>query len=408
MIDSDAIRERFTSLSPHLDERGRRLFAATEANSAGYGGIAAVTRITGIAASTIGRGLDELAQNVGLEAGRLRRPGGGRKPLVAKDPGLLPALLALVEPTARGDPMSALRWTCRSLRRLAAELTALGHPVSHTVVGELLTQQKFSLQANRKTREGGDHPDRDAQFLHIDQNVADALAAKQPVISVDTKKKELVGDFKNAGREWRPKGRPEEVRVHDFLIKELGRAVPYGIYDLAANAGWVSVGMDNDTAAFSVQTIRRWWYSVGQVRYPDAKSLVITADGGGSNGSRVRLWKRELHRLASEIGIDIMVHHLPPGTSKWNKIEHRLFSYISQNWRAKPLVSYRVIVDLIGATTTNSGLEVYCELDTNAYPKGIAVSDEEFDAINMTRAEFHGEWNYTIHPGNRADKAVDS
>ena len=404
MIDSDAIRERFTSLSPHLDERGRRLFAATEANSAGYGGIAAVTRITGIAASTIGRGLDELAQNVGLEAGRLRRPGGGRKPLVAKDPGLLPALLALVEPTARGDPMSALRWTCRSLRRLAAELTALGHPVSHTVVGELLTQQKFSLQANRKTREGGDHPDRDAQFLHIDQNVADALAAKQPVISVDTKKKELVGDFKNAGREWRPKGRPEEVRVHDFLIKELGRAVPYGIYDLAANAGWVSVGMDNDTAAFSVQTIRRWWYSVGQVRYPDAKSLVITADGGGSNGSRVRLWKRELHRLASEIGIDIMVHHLPPGTSKWNKIEHRLFSYISQNWRAKPLVSYRVIVDLIGATTTNSGLEVYCELDTNAYPKGIAVSDEEFDAINMTRAEFHGEWNYTIHPGNRADR----
>ena len=408
MIDSDAIRERFTSLSPHLDERGRRLFAATEANSAGYGGIAAVTRITGIAASTIGRGLDELAQNVGLEAGRLRRPGGGRKPLVAKDPGLLPALLALVEPTARGDPMSALRWTCRSLRRLAAELTALGHPVSHTVVGELLTQQKFSLQANRKTREGGDHPDRDAQFLHIDQNVADALAAKQPVISVDTKKKELVGDFKNAGREWRPKGRPEEVRVHDFLIKELGRAVPYGIYDLAANAGWVSVGMDNDTAAFSVQTIRRWWYSVGQVRYPEAKSLVITADGGGSNGSRVRLWKRELHRLASEIGIDIMVHHLPPGTSKWNKIEHRLFSYISQNWRAKPLVSYRVIVDLIGATTTNSGLEVYCELDTNAYPKGIAVSDEEFDAINMTRAEFHGEWNYTIHPGNRADRAVDS
>ena len=408
MIDSDAIRERFTSLSPHLDERGRRLFAATEANSAGYGGIAAVTRITGIAASTIGRGLGELAQNVGLEAGRLRRPGGGRKPLVAKDPGLLPALLALVEPTARGDPMSALRWTCKSLRRLAAELTSLGHPVSHTVVGELLTQQKFSLQANRKTREGGDHPDRDAQFLHIDQSVADALAAKQPVISVDTKKKELVGDFKNAGREWRPKGRPEDVRVHDFLIKELGRAVPYGIYDLAANAGWVSVGMDNDTAAFSVQTIRRWWYSVGQVRYPDAKSLVITADGGGSNGSRVRLWKRELHRLASEIGIDIMVHHLPPGTSKWNKIEHRLFSYISQNWRAKPLVSYRVIVDLIGATTTNSGLEVHCELDTNAYPKGIAVSDAEFNAINMTRAEFHGEWNYTIHPGNRADRAVDS
>jgi hypothetical protein len=315
MSDSNPISERFASLSPHLDERGRRLFAATEARSAGYGGIATVSRITGIAASTIGRGLKELAQNVGGEAGRLRRPGGGRKPLVATDPGLLPALLALVEPTQRGDPMSALRWTCKSLRRLAAELTAQGHPVSRTVIGELLAQQNFSLQANSKTREGGDHPDRDAQFLHIDRSVTEALAARQPVISVDTKKKELVGDFKNAGRAWRPKGAPEEVRVHDFLVKELGRAVPYGIYDLAANAGWVSVGMDYDTAEFAVQTIRRWWYEIGQIRYPDAKHLVITADGGGSNGSRVRLWKRELHRLASEIGIDIKVHHLPPGTS---------------------------------------------------------------------------------------------
>jgi hypothetical protein len=395
-------------LSPHLDERGRRLFAATEARSAGYGGIATVSRITGIAASTIGRGLKELAQNIGGEAGRLRRLGGGRKPLVATDPGLLPALLALVEPTQRGDPMSALRWTCKSLRRLAAELTAQGHPVSRTVVGELLAQQNFSLQANSKTREGGDHPDRDAQFLHIDQSVTEALAAKQPVISVDTKKKELVGDFKNAGRAWRPKGAPEEVRVHDFLIKELGRAVPYGIYDLAANAGWVSVGMDHDTAEFAVQTIRRWWYEIGRIRYPDAKHLVITADGGGSNGSRVRLWKRELHRLASEIGIDIKVHHLPPGTSKWNKIEHRLFSFISQNWRAQPLVSYRVIVDLISATTTDAGLKVHCELDTNAYPKGITLSDEEMDAINITRAEFHGEWNYTIRQGDRTDRAVDS
>ena len=304
--------------------------------------------------------------------------------------------------------MSALRWTCKSLRRLAAELTAQGHPVSRTVVGELLAQQNFSLQANSKTREGGDHPDRDAQFLHIDQSVTEAFAAKQPVISVDTKKKELVGDFKNAGRAWRPKGAPEEVRVHDFLIKELGRAVPYGIYDLAANAGWVSVGMDHDTAEFAVQTIRRWWYEIGRIRYPDARHLVITADGGGSNGSRVRLWKRELHRLASEIGIDIKVHHLPPGTSKWNKIEHRLFSFISQNWRAQPLVSYRVIVDLISATTTDAGLKVHCELDTNAYPKGITLSDEEMDAININRAEFHGAWNYTIHPGNRADRAVDS
>jgi hypothetical protein len=315
MSDSDPISERFASLSPHLDERGRRLFAATEARSAGYGGIALVSRITGIAASTIGRGLNELAQNIGPEAGRLRRPGGGRKPLVATDRGLLPALLALVEPTQRGDPMSALRWTCKSLRRLAAELTAQGHPVSRTVVGELLARQNFSLQANSKTREGGDHPDRDAQFLHINQSVTEALAARQPVISVDTKKKELVGDFKNAGRAWRPKGAPEAVRVHDFLIKELGRAVPYGIYDLAANAGWVSVGMDHDTAEFAVQTIRRWWYEIGRIRYPDAKHLVITADGGGSNGSRVRLWKRELHRLANEIGIDIKVHHLPPGTS---------------------------------------------------------------------------------------------
>jgi Rhodopirellula transposase DDE domain len=408
MSDSNPISERFASLSPHLDERGRRLFAATEARSAGYGGIATVSRITGIAASTIGRGLKELAQNIGGEAGRLRRLGGGRKPLVATDPGLLPALLALVEPTQRGDPMSALRWTCKSLRRLAAELTAQGHPVSRTVVGELLAQQNFSLQANSKTREGGDHPDRDAQFLHIDQSVTEALAAKQPVISVATKKKELVGDFKNAGRAWRPKGAPEEVRVHDFLIKELGRAVPYGIYDLAANAGWVSVGMDHDTAEFAVQTIRRWWYEIGRIRYPDAKHLVITADGGGSNGSRVRLWKRELHRLASEIGIDIKVHHLPPGTSKWNKIEHRLFSFISQNWRAQPLVSYRVIVDLISATTTDAGLKVHCELDTNAYPKGITLSDEEMDAINITRAEFHGEWNYTIRQGDRTDRAVDS
>jgi hypothetical protein len=315
MIDSDSIIERFASLSPHLDERRRRLFAATEANSAGYGGVAAVARLTGIAPSTIGRGQSELAQEVKLEDGRLRRRGGGRKPLSVTDPDLLPALLALVEPTERGDPMSALRWTCKSLRRLAGELHAQGHRVSHTVVGELLAQEKFSLQANSKTKEGGDHPDRDAQFRHINQSVMEALGAKQPVISVDTKKKELVGDFKNAGREWRPQGMPEAVRVHDFLIKELGRAVPYGVYDLAANAGWVCVGMDNDTAEFAVQTIRRWWYETGRNRYRGAKYLVITADGGGSNGSRVRLWKRELQRLANEIGIEIKVHHLPPGTS---------------------------------------------------------------------------------------------
>jgi hypothetical protein len=296
---------------------------------------------------------------------------------------LLVELMALVEPGERGDPMSPLRWTCKSLRQLAAELTACGHPISRTIVGELLKQQKFSLQGNSKTREGGDHPDRDAQFVHINQSVTAALAAQQPVISVDTKKKELVGDFKNAGREWRPQDDPEEVQVYDFLSKAIGRAVPYGIYDIASNAGWVGVGMNYDTSAFAVQTIRRWWQEVGCKRYPDAKCLTITCDGGGSNGSRVRLWKRELQGLANELGIDITVHHLPPGTSKWNKIEHRLFSFISMNWRARPLVSYRVIVDLISATTTDTGLTVRCELDTNLYPKGIVISNDEMASFNI-------------------------
>jgi transposase len=408
MIDPDVIRARFASLSPHLDERARRLFAASEARAAGYGGVAAVSRATGVAASTIGRGLKELATAARDEADRVRRPGGGRKSLVTTDASLVDDLLALVSPSERGDPMSPLRWTCKSLRRLAAELTDRGHRISHTVVGELLKRQKFSLQANRKTREGDGHPDRDAQFAYISQSVTEALAKQQPVISVDTKKKELVGDFKNAGREWRSRGEPDEVRVHDFLIKELGRAVPYGIYDLAANAGWVSVGVDHDTAAFAVQTIRRWWHDIGDKRYPNAKRLTITADGGGSNGSRVRLWKRELQTLANELGIEITVHHLPPGTSKWNKIEHRLFSFITMNWRAKPLVSYRVIVDLISATTTDTGLTVRCELDTNLYPKGIAVADKDMDAINISRADFHGEWNYTIRQRNSTNRAVDS
>ena len=404
MIDIEAIRARFSQLSAHLDERGRRLLAASEARAAGYGGIAAVSRATGLAASTIGRGLKDLVDR--LPPGRVRKPGGGGKTAVERNPGLLPDLLSLVEPGARGDPMSPLRWTCKSLRRLAAELTARGHPVSRTVVGELLAQEKFSLQANRKTQEGSEHPDRDAQFAHINASVTAALAGRQPVISVDTKKKELVGDFRNAGREWRPQGNPEEVRVHDFLLPELGRAVPYGLYDLAANAGWVSVGMNHDTAAFAVQTIRRWWQEVGRVRYPTAERLVITADGGGSNGSRLRLWKSELQGLADEIAVAIEVHHLPPGTSKWNRIEHRLFSFISMNWRAKPLVSYRVIVDLISATTTTTGLTVHCELDESHYPKGIAVSDEQMAALDITRHDFHGEWNYTIHPRNNSDKAV--
>jgi hypothetical protein len=408
MFDRALIRDRFTALSPHLNERERRLLAATEAAALGYGGIAAVAAATGIAVSTIGRGLKDLAAASGLLPGRVRRAGGGRRPRVASNPGLLPDLMALVEPDERGDPMSPLRWTCKSLRQLAAELVARGHQVSRTVVGELLKDQKFSLQANSKTREGGDHPDRDAQFSHINQSVTAALAQGQPVISVDTKKKELVGDFKNAGREGHPQGEPEEVRVHDFLIKELGRAVPYGIYDLAANAGWVSVGMNHDTSAFAVHTIRRWWQNVGCKRYPNAKRLTITCDGGGSNGSRVRLWKRELQTLANELGIEITVHHLPPGTSQWNKIEHRLFSFITMNWRAKPLVSYRVIVDLISATNSKTGLKVVCELDSNLYSNGIVISDEELAAINIVRAEFHGEWNYTIKPSNRSDRAVDS
>ena len=407
MLDTDAIRERYTQLSPHLDERGRRIFAAAEARAAGYGGIAAVSRATGLAASTIGRGLKELAA-AGLENDRIRRHGGGRKALLVNDTKLLDNLLTLVAPSERGDPMSPLRWTCKSLRRLAAELRALGHRISHTVVGELLKQQKFSLQGNRKTREGDSHPDRDAQFAYINESVTRMLAGRQPVISVDTKKKELVGNFKNGGREWRPRGDPEEVRVHDFLIKELGRAVPYGVYDLAANEGWVSVGIDHDTAAFAVQTIRSWWHNVGHPQYPGASCLTITADGGGSNGSRVRLWKYQLQKLADELGVEINVHHLPPGTSKWNKIEHRLFSFISMNWRAKPLVSYRVIVDLISATTTDTGLKVRCELDKKSYPKGIVVSDQDMAKINILRADFHGEWNYTIRPRNETDRAVNS
>jgi transposase len=405
VIDVSAIRQRFETVSPFLDERGRRLVAATEAISAGYGGIAAVAAATGVAPSTIGRGLKELSVGEDLLAGRVRRLGGGRKPTVAKDATLVSDLEALVEPTARGDPQSPLRWTCKSLRRLATALQAQGHAVSHTLVGAILRERGFSLQGNRKTTEGASHPDRDAQFGYINGQVKQALAACQPVISVDTKKKELVGDFKNNGREYRPKGDPEAVRVHDFLIKELGRAVPYGVYDLAANAGWVSVGLDHDTAAFAVNSIRRWWQELGRPRYPHADRLLVTADGGGSNGSRVRLWKRELQNLADEIGLRIEVHHLPPGTSKWNKIEHRLFSFISQNWRAKPLVSYQAIVQLIAATTTETGLIVRCELDTATYPSGITVSDAEMDQINISRAEFHGEWNYTIapnHPPNRS------
>jgi len=398
VVDDAAIRVRFEALDPLLDERGRRRYAAAEALSAGHGGITAVSQITGVARSTIGRGLAELRSGATMQSDRIRKPGGGRKSLTAKDPTLLDDLRSLVEPSTRGDPQASLLWTAKSLRNLAAGLRALGHRISYSVVRELLRSLGYSLQANRKTREGSNHPDRDAQFCYINEQVKTALASGEPAISVDTKKKELVGDFKNAGREWRPKGAPEPVRVHDFLIKQLGRAVPYGVYDIGENAGWVSVGIDHDTASFAVNAIRRWWQTMGQARYPNPRSLTITADGGGSNGSRLRLWKIELQRLADELGLAITVCHLPPGTSKWNKIEHRLFSFITQNWRGKPLISHQVIVQLIAATTTKNGLDVRAEIDPNSYQAGIVVKDAELAAVNISRHEFHGDWNYTIEP----------
>ena len=404
MIDHAAIRLRYEALDPLLDERGRRRFAAAEALAAGRGGVAAVSGITGIARSTINRGLAELRGAAAPEAplDRVRRKGGGRPSLVATDPTLLADLKALVEPATRGDPMAPLLWTAKSLRNLAAGLGELGHRIGHNVVADLLRGLGYSLQGNRKTLEGSHNPDRDAQFGYINEQVKAALAANQPAISVDTKKKELVGNFKNAGREYRPKGQPEPVRVHDFVIPELGRAAPYGVYDIAANAGWVSVGIDHDTASFAVNAIRRWWQAMGCERYPDATQLLITADCGGSNGVRVRLWKRELQRFADETGLAVTVTHLPPGTSKWNKIEHRLFAYISQNWRGKPLVSHQVIVQLISATTTETGLTVTCDIDGNLYPKGVTVTDAEIAAINITRNDFHGDWNYTISPRQQA------
>jgi hypothetical protein len=400
VIDHAAIRLRYAALGPILDERGRRRFAAAEALAAEHGGVSAVARITGVARSTIDRGLAELRGDAAPAAApeRVRRKGGGRRPLGVADPSLLADLKGLVEPTARGDPMAPLLWTAKSLRNLAAGLHALGHRICHNVVADLLREMGYSLQANRKTLEGTSHPDRDAQFGYLNAQVTEALAAGEPAISVDTKKKELVGDFKNGGREYRPKGQPEPVRVHDFLIPELGRAAPYGVYDIAENAGWVSLGIDHDTASFAVNAIRRWWQAMGCARYPQARRLVVTADCGGSNGARVRLWKRELQALANELGILITVCHLPPGTSKWNKIEHRLFSFITQNWRGRPLVSYQTIVQLIAATTTDAGLKVQCEIDPNTYPAGVRVTDAEMDAINILRHAFHGDWNYTISP----------
>jgi hypothetical protein len=401
VIDIDDIRDRYQRTEAFLDERGRRLFAANEALACGHGGVTAAAAATGLARSTINRGIQELRSGQNPIGNRVRRSGGGRKSAVTHQPSLPAALEALIDDAIRGDPCSPLRWVSRSLRHLVKALSAQGFQASQRVVANLLRDLKYSCQANQKTREGGNHPDRDAQFAHINTTVKAAIAAGEPAISVDTKKKELVGDFKNAGRELRPQGQPERVRVHDFKIPELGKVAPYGVYDIAANQGWVSVGIDADTGAFAVESIRRWWQKLGQARYPTATRLTITADCGGSNGAKVRLWKRELQRFVNETGLAITVTHLPPGTSKWNKIEHRLFAFITQNWRGKPLVNHQVIVELIGATTTETGLRVSCEIDGNLYPKGVQVTEQEMQAINLTRAEFHGEWNYTISPNQQ-------
>jgi len=397
------IRERFLKLKDRLNERARRLFVASEAIAFGHGGIAAAARATGMAPSVIGRGIQEV---LALEAGtaaelppaRSRRPGGGRKKTTDKDPTLLPDLKALVESTTRGDPESPLLWTARSQRNLVAALRQQGHQTSMKMVARLLKELGYSLQANAKRLEGLQHPDRNAQFEHINETIRRQLAAREPVISVDTKKKELVGPYKNGGRELRAQRDPEAVNVHDFADKEQGKVAPYGVYDLQRNEAWVSVGISHDTAEFAVETIRTWWKEMGATRYPDATSLLITADGGGSNGYRLRLWKLELQRLADELGLPITVCHLPPGTSKWNKIEHRLFSFITQNWRGKPLVTHQVIVSLIAATSTTKGLTVQSRLDDRTYPKGRRVSDRELAAVNLEPAVFHGEWNYTIRP----------
>jgi hypothetical protein len=398
-----AVRLRFAQVAALLDERRRRLWAAAEAKAIGYGGVSLVARATGLTRPTIHAGLRELASGIAcLPEGRVRRSGADGKPLAHTQPDLPAALDALVEPTARGDPESPLRWTCKSVRKLAAELQRQGYRIGRQKVADWLRKLGYSLQGNRKTREGGQHADRNAQFEYIARQVRMLQRRGQPVISVDTKKKELVGDFKNGGREWRPQGQPEGVRVHDFLDKKLGKAIPYGVYDLAANTGWVSVGIDHDTSDFAVETIRRWWRYMGRKRYPQAKELLITADGGGSNGCRSRLWKVALQRLATELGLIIRVCHLPPGTSKWNKIEHRLFSQIAINWRCRPLTSHEVIVQLIADTKTGTGLRVRAALDKRSYPTGRKITNQELAEINLHRAKFHGEWNYRIRPAKAA------
>jgi hypothetical protein len=398
VIDEVAIGERFRLMAAELNERQRRLWAASEARSAGFGGITATARATGISVPTIRKGIAELESGVRLDPGRVRRPGGGRKPLLEGDPEILDDIERLVDEDSRGDPESLLRWTAKSVRHIAAALREMGHEVHFTSVAMLMRLLGYSLQANVKTKEGASHPDRDAQFVHINATAKAAVAAGLPVISVDTKKKELVGDFKNAGREWHLKGKPELVRVHDFKDKELGKAIPYGVYDLKLDEGYVNVGIDHDTAQFAVNSIRSWYKHLGRKHYPGVHRLTITADCGGSNGNRPRLWKVELQKLADQTNMEIEVCHFPPGTSKWNKIEHRLFSFITVNWRGKPLVSLETIINLIAGTTTTSGLEVYARLDEGTYPDKIKVTDAEFDALNIERHEFHPEWNYIIKP----------
>jgi hypothetical protein len=398
----ERIRFKYSALSPVMDERVRRHWAATEAMALGWGGISAVAVATGLARNTVAAGVRELTQrgekaDVTIDIG-LRRRGGGRKPITEVDPQVLHALEQLVNPATRGHPESPLRWTCKSTAKLAEELTQRNHPVTDRTVARLLKQAGYSLQANRKTREGSSHPDRNAQFEYINNQVSAFQKQNQPVISVDTKKKELVGEFKNAGQEWQPKGEPEKVKVHDFPEKDLGKAIPYGVYDLASNEGWVSVGIDHDTAQFATATIRRWWTEMGAERFPRASKLLITADGGGSNSSRNRLWKKSLQELADELDLSLKVCHFPPGTSKWNKIEHRLFCFITKNWRGRPLTTYEVIVSLIASTTTKTGLVVRAAIDSNDYDTGITVGDEELTRLRITRAKFHGEWNYTIRP----------
>jgi hypothetical protein len=406
MTEKDVVkilREKFRAIRDQLDERARRLWAAVEADALGHGGLTAVAEATGFAKSTIVRGQKELREPAPMPEGdavqRVRRPGGGRKPITETDPGIVEALDALVEPTSRGDPMSPLRWTCKSTRVLAAELTRQGHKVSHTTVGELLEAQNFSLQGTSKQTEGSSqHPDRNDQFHHINDKVKEFQKREQPVVSVDTKKKELVGDFANKGREYQPKGKPQEVRVHDFIDKKLGKAIPYGVYDVTRNTGWVSVGTDHDTAEFAVESVGRWWRNMGRYAYPEATELLITADGGGSNASRSRLWKRELQSLADEIGLRIAVCHFPPGTSKWNKIEHRMFSHITKNWRGRPLESLETVVNLIANTTTDTGLRIRAKLDRGKYATKIKVTDDELSAVQLVPDKFRGEWNYVIKP----------